>query len=1036
MFGRGITFDSPGYLVLLILLPVIWTLSYRSLAGLGRWRRLWAIGIRSAVLLLLIAALAEAQLQRTSERLSVLYLLDQSASIPAIQRQAMLEYAYESAKAHRESETDDQAGMIVFGRDATIESPPYDDDLPLVNSPESLFSVKTDSTNLAAALKLAQATFSEGSARRIVLVTDGNENIGNAAQVARTLARDGIGIDVVPILLEQRSEVVVEKVTIAQEVRRGQPVEARIVIDNRSVATADDPGMVSGKLRLIRRNGESEQTLNAGDEAIVLKPGKNVITFSQTIDQPDFYTYEAQFTPDDPLDDLMTQNNRASAFTRVRGKGRVLLIEDAEFPGEFDLLVDRLKAMDIAVTVQQTDQLFTSLAELRRYDSVVLANVPRSSGAGAGKISSFSETQIKWLTHNTHELGSGLVMIGGDRSYGAGGWANTELEKALPVDFTVKNKKVRAAGALVLLMHASEMQQGNYWQKVVARESIKMLGPMDYCGVIHWNDMKGRDDWLWGGANGIIEVGQRRAQMMQRVGRMTPGDMPQFDPGLRRALLAFNKLQGAAVKHMIIVSDGDPTPPSGNLIRQFKNAPPKGIQITTVAVGAHGGVGHATLKNIASATGGKYYVVSNPKALPKIYQREVRRVARPLVFEQPVNPQVTYRHEMLRGIDENVLPQIKGFVLTTVKDDPQVEVSLMSPKPADPKNASILASWNYGLGRSVALTTDAGAKWADEWTSWDKYDLLYSQIVRWSMRPIEQDAHFDVATTIENNKVQVVVSALDKDDQFLNFLEIAGTAVGPDGESRSVKLRQVAPGRYTGSFDAEEAGSYFMTLSRGANKAPIISGISIPYSAEFRDHRTNTPLITRLAALPPTGGEPGQVITGDMVPGKTKSLLSINTFRHNLAKAISNSDIWPLLAMLASCVFLGDVFVRRVHIGFEWLQPITARVTNFVLRREPPPPPDERLDRLRSLKRQVAAGIDERRGSIRFEPDAMESPSEDTLREELAQMGGGQTKRSTAKNPQMEGEQQEQSHTSRLLKAKDEVRRRHGGGSRKNKPEE
>ena len=79
----------------------------------------------------------------------------------------------------------------------------------------------------------------------------------------------------------------------------------------------------------------------------------------------------------------MPQNNQATAFTHVRGKGRVLLIEDADNKGDFDYLIDRLRENNIEVTLQSSDSLFTSLAELQAYDCVVLANVPRSSGADA-----------------------------------------------------------------------------------------------------------------------------------------------------------------------------------------------------------------------------------------------------------------------------------------------------------------------------------------------------------------------------------------------------------------------------------------------------------------------------------------------------------------------------------------------------------------------------------------------------------------------------------------------------------------------------
>ena len=96
-------------------------------------------------------------------------------------------------------------------------------------------------------------------------------------------------------------------------------------------------------------------------------------------------------------------------------------------------------------------------------------------------------------------MGGGLVVLGGPNSFGAGGWTNTELEQALPVDFEIKSAKVVHVGALVLMMHASEMPQGNQWQKVVAQVAIKALGAQDYCGLLHF---QGTDQWLWAAQEG------------------------------------------------------------------------------------------------------------------------------------------------------------------------------------------------------------------------------------------------------------------------------------------------------------------------------------------------------------------------------------------------------------------------------------------------------------------------------------------------------------------------------------------------------
>ena len=249
-------------------------------------------------------------------------------------------------------------------------------------------------------------------------------------------------------------------------------------------------------------------------------------------------------------------------------------------------------------------------------------------------------------------------------------------------------------------MHASELADGNHWQKVIAKEAVKRSAPRiiaDCCTGTAPNN------GYWGG---MIPVRDRRERMLGYIDRMTPGDMPDFDPGLRMAEIAFRKLTDASVKHMIVISDGDPTSPSTPVINSLKALR---VTVTGVAVGCHGQPGDPDLENLAIATGGKYYIVQNPQALPKIFQREARRVAQPLIYEKPdgFQPRLAYPHEITSGISS--LPPLTGFVRTTIKKNPLVELAILSPEPADPANATILATWTYGSGRAVAFTTDDGA---------------------------------------------------------------------------------------------------------------------------------------------------------------------------------------------------------------------------------------------------------------------------------------------------------------------------------------
>ena len=82
--------------------------------------------------------------------------------------------------------------------------------------------------------------------------------------------------------------------------------------------------------------------------------------------------------------------------------------------------------------------------------------MPRATSDEVG----FSDEQIDMLVRNTQQIGAGLVMLGGPDSFGAGGWTGTELEKAMPVDFQIRNAEVVPGGALVLVMQVGDDRPG------------------------------------------------------------------------------------------------------------------------------------------------------------------------------------------------------------------------------------------------------------------------------------------------------------------------------------------------------------------------------------------------------------------------------------------------------------------------------------------------------------------------------------------------------------------------------------------------
>ena len=1006
MFGLRLDFDSPIYLTLLALLPLMWWISFRRLQSLGATRRWFAIAFRTAVVTAIVMAIAGVQVVWQTDRVTVLYLLDQSESIPEEKRAQMLEYAIENVRLHRDATREDRVGLIVFGAEAAIEIPPFADDLPATNRLDGLPG-RTDATNLESALQLAKAVMPEDSRRRIVLISDGNQTTGDAATAIARLAQSGIGIDVMPVSIGKNADVLVEKIDLPTDIRRGQTFEARVVVNNFVQGERADP--VVGRLNVTRQVGGEEQLLL--DQQIELTPGKNVFPLTHRIDEAAPYTYTAKFIPDSADDDAITGNNTTTAYTYVRGQGRVLFIEPANSSGGYQLLVDQLRKADIEVTIQDTNSLFGSLAELQAYDAVILAGVARTSGDSVESISAFTDDQIEMLVRNTQQLGCGLLMIGGPDAFGAGGWAGTKLEEAMPVDFEIKNLKVAAVGALQLVIDSSGSMQGEKMTlcKAAAIQAVKALQPTDMIGVIAF-DSEARE---------VVPMQKvaGRSHIAPRIARITADGGTDLFPAMEKGFFSLRKAE-ASTKHMIVLTDGQ-TPPNSfrELVTRMQQ---DGITVSGVAVGPDADVN--LMRQIASIGGGKVYHVLSPKAIPKILMREARRVSRGLIHEDSAgfSPEITFPHTVLSGLESSP-PLLNGYVMTTPKSNPLVQTVMTSPVPAGQENP-LLSVWQYGLGRSAVLTTDAGQRWATSWVSWPGYEKLFEQLVRWLMRPTGDTGKFDIATRFRDGEVQVVVNALDQSDEFLNFLPMNASVLDPNMKPIPMQMRQTAPGRYVGTFLADSPGNFFVNVVPQAGTAPLTTGVSVPYSDEYRLRELNEPLLTSLAATKPRGGSAGEMLS-PLGAEVLRLAQQANPFRVGLASDRSIRDVWPWAVLIACCLFLADIFTRRVAVSLGWIKTAWKAMVGAA---PEPVPAIERLDTLRVAKESVAKSRET--ASARYEPTlSPTSPAIASRDLQTATASGdkprGMSSDESASAKKADFQPDSQSYTERLLAAKRNAKR-------------
>lgn len=900
----SIDFDSPYYLFLLLALPAFWFVGRRSLQGLGPWRRHMALFFRMAVAGLIVVALAEPNWLSMMRKLTVLFVVDASDSIQRDELTHAIDYVNAAAK-QRNAERGDRAGVVVFGREAAIEVPPVDAAwrfARIETAQDGRF------TNLEQALRLAAAAFPADSAKRVVIVSDGNENLGQARDLATRMLESGVGIDCVPISYLRRGEVAVEKVAVPADIRRGTPFEIRVVVNN----LGDRPA--TGKLLVTRELSGRVHAVT--EEAITLDPGKRVFTLRQELSDSGMSTYEARFVPDDPAADAHSENNTATGFSRITGRGHVLVVEDASQAGRFDRFVELLRSNEIEVTLRDTRRPFDDLADLQQFDSVILADVARVTGDDANELTQFTDQQIQELVQNTEKFGCGLVVLGGPNSYGAGGWANTEIDKALPVDCQIQDTKVNAVGALMLVIDTSGSMSGPKigWSKAAAAAAVRMLGNRDFVGIVGFDSEMRR----------IVPLQRNgdRNRTLARIDRIGAAGGTNMMPALQEAYRALQGVE-ASLKHVIVLTDGQT--PRDNYQSLVSAARAREITTTGVAVGPD--ADRQLLAEISQRGAGKFYHVQSPRAIPRIFMKEARRVAMPLVFEDSggIAIEEDVRGEVLSGI-QGPFPPTTGYVLTTLKEDPLVEVQLATPRKPKP-NATILATRQYGLGRTVALTTDVGQRWATDWQGWDEGEKLLLQTIRWSMRNHELNQQYVMSAEVRDGRIQVVVNAIDTDDPNLAPPMSTGTLVLPGGESQPFSLEQVGPGRFSAELPASEPGNYYLSVAGGGNAAPLGTAVSVSSTAELDRLFSYDEFLAQLAEATPKGGEPGRMIRSPGGIADTETLAATDVFRTGLAPATSRTGIWPLVLLASSLVFFGDVFCRRVHVTWDWVPALLGRIS-------------------------------------------------------------------------------------------------------------
>ncbi|AIY06003.1 hypothetical protein Plano_2038 [Planococcus sp. PAMC 21323] len=772
---------------LLLLIPAITYLGWFAVKNFSASSRLVKVVffLRTAVVALLIFALATPSLFSPVKEEQIIFLLDRSASLDGLETEmvAAVEAALDAKKDHQ------SVAVYTFAED-------FQSLLPMTKNPQTIpaeLTVNQNShTNIARAIELASNSGDTNLATRLVVLTDGNETQSSAIESLNRLQSDRLQVDIWPIEQMTKNDMAVSRFETPSRAFLGEAQSFTIAVDSDSEAQA----------KLIFSANDRDLDI----QEINVLEGQNVYSYSYPANSEGLQKYEVRL---ETAKDAYLENNSLFSITEVAGNPEVLVVNGGE-PSPIPTL---LNTENLQVTEITSAQLPSSLSAILRYDSIIFDNV---SGTAIG------EQQMTIIEQAVRQFGVGFMMVGGDQSFGLGGYFKTPIERLLPVEMEVKGKHELPSLGLMIVMDRSGSMMGMKMElaKEAAARSVELLRPDDTLGVIAF------DDQPWE----ILPTGKvdDPKKAADKILSITPGGGTEIYRSLEQAYTELEDLE-LQRKHIILLTDGQSST-SSDYDTLIENGKDHNITLSTVSIGQD--ADRNLLEQLAGTGSGRFYDVTDATTIPAILSRETIMMSRTYIVDKPFYP-VVYDSKWDNLFADGV-PQLNTYIATTAKNTASVALESEEEDP-------VLASWNYGLGKTIAYTSGSGA-WSGDFQNWSKWPDFWNRSAA-ELLPSFEEIPFSVV-----RKEQGIYSIEDPTHSSA-ILTVA--AIDEQGNEIPLQTEPVAPGKVDVKIDAPP-GLVFFSISNETG-ASYKTGLTIPYGDEYKSTKANLSLMNTMTER--TGGQ-------------------------------------------------------------------------------------------------------------------------------------------------------------------------------------
>lgn len=798
----------------------------------------WIASIRLVIFALLIFALTVPQILLPAKGETVVFLADRSASVSQSHQQ-LLEWI-EKSVMHKQ--TDDSFAVVTFGENVSLEQ-----NTGIKKNPLSQFNteIHDGETNMEAGLHFAASLIPHNSSGRIVLLSDGNETIGNSGEAANLLKNRNIELDYVLLKNHVGEDMSLSEINVPPSLYKGEEALVSFIIDSNADKNA-----------VIRLSVNNQEILK---EIVHVKEGKNVYTFTHKADTSGLTVYKGEIAAEN---DTFIENNMMHSVANVKGTPKILIVQGKE-GGNLGAILGN---SDLEVETISPEMLPTSLSSYLQYQSIIFNNVPATV---------ITERQMNMIEKAVKEFGTGFVMAGGEESFGLGGYFKTPIEKLLPVDMDLKGKQEMPSLGLMIVMDRSGSMAGSKLElaKEAAARSVELLREEDTLGFIAFDDRP----WV------IVETKplKDKEKAADQIRSVTPGGGTEIYSSLE---LAFQELEDLKLqrKHIILLTDGQA--PGGDYEGLIERGKEKNITLSTVALGSDADRG--LLEDLANMGSGRFYDVTDSSVIPSILSRETVMATRTYIEDNPFFPSIQPYPDWSTLFKDGV-PKMNAYIATTPKSRAQVPVLSVKEDP-------ILAEWQYGMGHTIAFTSDFSGKWSGDWARWETWPIFINQLVTKTLPQYESEPYRIQYSKEDGNPILTLESAANQS------LPIEASLVSESGEILNTNTKLVAPGKYELSMP-NSSGMFFISVKQTNRDGSIHTyqtGFTVPYSDEYLINGPNEAQLNELAKK--TGG---------------KALLTEKeTFRPLLSKKHEQQPISQWLILGAFLLFFIEIAIRRFGI--------------------------------------------------------------------------------------------------------------------------